>query len=77
MIPDEAVEAAARFLGDVIGTGVNNWEWHTDGARELLELVAPHLMAAAWEEGWDAFSDFDPRPAGPYPTNPYRKPDDA
>ena len=46
MIPDEAVEAAARALGDVIGTGANNWEWHTDGARELLEIVAPHLMAA-------------------------------
>jgi len=45
VIPDEAVEAAARFLGDVIGTGANNWEWHTDGARELLETVAPHLMA--------------------------------
>jgi hypothetical protein len=29
-------------------------------------------LAEAWDAGWNSFADFDFRPAGPYPTNPYR-----
>lgn len=50
-VSDEAVEAAARFISDCVGTGAGNWEWHVDGARELLAEVAPFIAAQAWDEG--------------------------
>jgi len=67
-VSDEAVEAAARFLGDVIGTGAGNWEEHTSGARELLDLVAPHLMAQAWDDAMASLWYFPSKPT----KNPYR-----
>lgn len=54
----EAVEAAAKVLADCIGTGANNWEWHVDDARALLEAAAPYMTAerGEWrkgESGWE------------------------
>ena len=51
MIPDEAVEAAAKYLTEKF-----NWngELVPATAREVLEAAAPHLMAAAWGEGYGA-----------------------
>ena len=58
MIPDEAVEAAARQLFDQ-DKGEVSWgevsdeirNYYRYEARKILEAAAPHLMAAAWEEG--------------------------
>ena len=50
MIPTEAVEVTAKYLSDFAGTGANNWEWHVDGARELLEAAAPYMLAEALRE---------------------------
>ena len=84
MIPEAAVEAAARAMYD---STAHEGDWDdiaTDGekatgmayARAAIEAAAPHLIQAAkaeaWDEGWDSFAGFDSRPAGPYPPNPYR-----
>jgi hypothetical protein len=53
MIPEAAVETTARFLSDCFGTGAGNWEWHVDGARQLLEEVAPHIRAQALKDAAD------------------------
>ena len=45
MIPDEAVEAALRawaVRGGLSPKGI---------VRNILEAAAPHMLAAAWEEG--------------------------
>lgn len=60
MIPDEAVEAAARYMR----------------ARSILEAAASHLMAAAWDEGFDKGLDrgeWEAAPVRDEPvhTNPY------
>ena len=71
MIPDEAVEAAAKYLTEKF-----NWngELVPATAREVLEAAAPHLMAAAWDEGYEGAVDaYDGRNV----SNPYRKPADA
>ena len=60
MIPDEAVEAAARAIFE----SRSRMEWNEMNelfrgakestrkeARAALEAAAPHLMAAAWERG--------------------------
>ena len=77
MIPDEAVEAAARGLAQqkwptAIGVwdsfGQNMQDGFRDQARAALEAAAPHLMRVAWDEGWEAHGDW----GGPTP-NPYAK----
>jgi hypothetical protein len=46
MIPDEAIEAAARVI--------RLYEDLTDGvARAALEAAAPHMIQAARAEAWD------------------------
>lgn len=69
MIPEDAVEAAAKklaYLNSDAGDQLSDEDW----ARELLEAAAPHLMAAAWDEAIDWTPEH--RPA-----NPYRKASDA
>ena len=57
MIPDEAVEAAAKKLYQAGGLVVWDSEdesirnYFRRNARSALEAAAPHLMAAAWDEG--------------------------
>ena len=67
MIPDEAVEAAARAW---FAAGLFD-----DQMRAALEAAAPYLTQAAkaeaWDEGYDA-ADSDTRFAL-NPDNPYRK----
>jgi len=72
MIPDEAVEAAAKYLTEKF-----NWngELVPATAREVLEAAAPHLMAAAWDEGYEQ-ADYD-APHAIKSDNPYRKATDA
>jgi hypothetical protein len=49
MIPDAAVEAAlAARLAFKNQRGMDN---NANLMRHILEAAAPHLMAAAWEEG--------------------------
>jgi hypothetical protein len=73
VIPAEAVEAAAKFLSDCAGTGVGNWEWHVDGARELLNEVAPFIAAAAWDRAAASIVDEHGNPVIPTNVdNPYR-----
>jgi hypothetical protein len=54
VIPDEAVEAAAR---GIVASLPNDAEfemhrtWATGYARAALEAAAPHLAADAWDEG--------------------------
>ena len=79
MIPDEAVEAAARALDpQTMGSGGALAEKFKEETRKevrrILEAAAPHLMAAAWEEGrLDGYADaqrgFDTA------MNPYEAPD--
>ena len=63
MIPVEAVEAAARKLCALAGYDWDNIDAPDDvatdfkaqvtaQARSVLEAAAPHLMAAAWDEGY-------------------------
>ena len=49
MIPDEAVEAAARALAE-IGGQPHNWANYRNPARAALEAAAPHLLAHEREE---------------------------
>jgi hypothetical protein len=76
VIPDEAVEAAARALWSPSNEG-DTWESehepykdHTRAeAKRALEAAAPHLMAAAWERGQadlthDLFRDQELRKKG-------------
>jgi len=94
MIPDEAVEALASVLAqealveaDMGGYG---WDAETDSpeqfmprsrerVREYLKAAAPHLMAAAWEEGELAgYTNAGAEQWGyDQKFNPYRKPTDA
>ena len=73
MIPVEAVEAARDAMQQFAliedRDGLQSWDAY---ARLALEAAAPHMLAVAWDEGWDAFAGFDSRPGGPYPANPYR-----
>jgi hypothetical protein len=57
-ISDEAVEAAARAY-----THAAPYLSAENAIREALEAAAPHLMAEAWEQGWDAEG---------WQANPYR-----
>jgi hypothetical protein len=68
VIPDEAVEAAARaqYGNDVLswddGEAAPEWECEDDSLQEMyraaariaLEAAAPHLMAEAWAEGHES-----------------------
>lgn len=49
---------------------------HEYNLRAALEAALPIALEKAWDDGWDALADFDSRPGGPYPTNPYRSEDD-
>jgi hypothetical protein len=74
VIPNEAATEARRAIEREFPYDENN-EYIV---RLVLEAAAPHLMAAAWEEGFDK-GFYDPK-AGSYwdasestATNPYRK----
>ena len=84
MIPDEAVEAAARRFAALAGY---DWDkkWDTTEdveadvradirrqAREILEAAAPRLMAGAWDEGAKSQADSYGMDVDTKP-NPYRK----
>jgi hypothetical protein len=85
VIPDEAVEAAARALDPyTMGIETATNAEHRQAVRQevirALEAAAPHLMRAAWDEGYDrAESDhygtgfWTKRLRG----NPYGKPTNA
>lgn len=75
VIPDEAVEAAARAAAK--DDAEPNWYLDTERFRDAwrirmraaLEAAAPHLLAAAWDEGFGrgTLSQFEES------TNPYRE----
>ena len=67
MIPDEAVEAAAAKLPAIWSSS----PVYRDNLRAALEAAAPHLMAAAWDEGYEQ-ADYD-APHSIKSDNPYRK----
>jgi len=69
MIPDEAIEAAAKELWP----GGTKEPHRLRNLRAALEAAAPHLMAAAWYEGRTHGAAFPFEPPNPA-TNPYRKP---
>jgi len=48
VIPDEAVEAAAKALRDAFDWGVDCFEKQ---AKRALEAAAPYLQSAAWQRG--------------------------
>jgi hypothetical protein len=89
VIPNDAVEAAAKALwtpsneGDTWESEYEPYKDHTRAeAKRALEAAAPHLMAGAWDEGFDK-GFYDPK-AGSYwdasestAVNPHRKPTDA
>ena len=99
MIPDEAVEAAAKALyvtergpwvsGGGLVTGGTPWGTSREAserddyerrARAALEAAAPHLMAEAWDEGYDR-AETDHYETGFWTTrlraNPHRKGSEA
>ena len=60
-ISDEALEAAAlAWCGstDLLG-------WQRRHICKLLEAAAPHLMAAAWDEGWYSDEGLEANPYWP------------
>jgi hypothetical protein len=73
-IPDEAVEAAFRAIvggNEVTGPDIAGDFLTTEQITAILEAAAPHLMAAAWDAGYEAKdSEY---PFGPRYSNPYRK----
>ena len=90
MIPDEAVEAAARVMLDKLYSDktLKVDDEDRDIMRAALEAAAPHLMAAAFEQGQKSgLRHVDRLVAaarigredlpGPLSPNPYRKHDDA
>ena len=60
MIPDEAVEAAARVVADREGRH-EIWDYDTETARAALEAAAPHLLAPVLKlaEQWEARGESD------------------
>lgn len=57
MIPDDAVEAAlAAQLSFKNQRGMDN---NANLMRHILEAAAPHLMAAAWQEGFECGDDIN------------------
>lgn len=69
MIPDEAVEAAKPFLASFMDRR-DFPLYGNEGVvliNYILKAAAPHLMRAAWDEGWEAHGDW----GGPTP-NPYK-----
>jgi len=83
MIPEEAVEAAARAIlaaGNHVGGWDNLPTFMQDqlvrDARAALEAAAPHMLEEAWEEGYDAGKDWGDKAAKWFapdePENPYR-----
>jgi len=72
VIPDEAVEAGlAAHLSFKNQRSMDN---SANLIRRILEAAAPHLMAAAWDEGYDFCLGIVPDGVT---GNPYRKPTDA
>lgn len=58
-ISDEAVEAAIGAYGGTVMAIMNERAM----VRRILEAAAPHLMAQAWEEGFDR-GFYDPLAGG-------------
>jgi len=83
VIPDEAVEAAARAHYEISTDQYMPWE-QIDGAyrnatylfpmRAALEAVTEHLMATAWDDAIEAYKawTWDDENMEPL-ANPYRK----
>jgi hypothetical protein len=68
-ISDAAVEAAAKgFATALAGTPITYRAFLRD-ACVALEFAAPHLMAQAWDEGYDYCAGVG---AGVWEGNPYR-----
>ena len=74
MIPDKAVEAAARASAAAFGEAPNKRD--LEHVRLVLEAAAPFIAADAWERGWKACSDWgiyiDMGGDEPNTDNPYR-----
>lgn len=72
-IPDQAVQAAAKYLSDLMADPDGDY---TMEARDLIRTAEPHIAAAAWDEGWQACVNFSTYPEiDGEPTvseNPYR-----
>jgi len=64
MIPEAAVEAAYSAPG--AGSYVNK-----EYVRLMLEAAAPHMLAEAWDEGYQGC--YGRYMYEPVPTNPYRR----
>ena len=76
MIPEAAVEAAARLIhSQHEAPPLDEWSATFQrqakaDARLALEAAAPHMLAEAWDAGMEATGDV-PMPAD-YALNPYR-----
>jgi len=74
-IPDKAVEAAKEVAWSRYGSKPDDAY-----VKALLSAATPHLIAAAWDEGYDR-AESDHYETGFWTTrlraNPYRKPTDA
>jgi len=71
VIPDEAVEAAHKAWREQAALEGSIFEYNL---RAALGAAASHLMAAAWDEGYEGAVDaYDGRNV----SNPYRKAPDA
>jgi hypothetical protein len=89
VIPESAVEAAGRALAQPAPYSFDSYpQYWMERARAALEAAAPHLMAAAFEQGQKSgmrhrarilAAEEIGRPdlPGPLSPNPYRKPTDA
>ena len=88
MIPGEAVEAVARMLAneELFRAECEGYGWDAEKdssdpfmpsarkeAKRYLEAAAPHLMAAAWDEGLEVGLVSGVRIDSAPDRNPYRK----
>jgi len=78
VIPDEAVEAAAKVIArEVWRTAHSRDVAPTELARLALQAAAPHLMVAAWDEGYEKGLVGAVRIDSTPDRNPYRKAPDV
>jgi hypothetical protein len=74
VIPEAAVEAAAKAMAFSDHNDTEAWTAYKNDARAALEAAAPHLIQAAKAEAWDEGyrGCYERYMYEPVPDNPYR-----
>jgi hypothetical protein len=79
VIPEAAVEAAARMLAETCDP-LGDWDKQGESYRWIyrrrimpaLQAAAPHMLAEAWQEGWAHYRKYFSPEFPELGNNPYR-----